>query len=76
MTSKEQTIADDKMRAEISKLIAETSKINKEIPALTAKLAAETAQLNVETNYYVLFRGIALGAALLGAGAAVSKIFL
>ena len=30
MTSEEQTIADDKMRAEIAKLIAETAKINTE----------------------------------------------
>ena len=30
MTKAEQTIADDKMRAEIAKLVAETSKINNE----------------------------------------------
>jgi hypothetical protein len=30
MTTAEQSIADDKMRAEIAKLIAETSKINTE----------------------------------------------
>ena len=30
MTAAEQTIADDKMRAEIAKLIAETAKINTE----------------------------------------------
>ena len=45
MTSDEQRLADDKMRAEISKLIAETAKINKEnqwyvaIVASTATLA-------------------------------------
>ncbi|WP_039019632.1 hypothetical protein [Halocynthiibacter namhaensis] len=56
MTKAEQSIADDKMRAEIAKLMAETSHIQ------------------VETNYYVLFRGIALGAGLLGAGAAATKL--
>ncbi len=30
MTTAEQSLADDKMRAEIAKLIAETSKINAE----------------------------------------------
>ncbi|MEM1430618.1 MAG: hypothetical protein AAGG09_14275 [Pseudomonadota bacterium] len=30
MTQAEQALADDKMRAEIAKLIAETAKINKE----------------------------------------------
>lgn len=30
MTTAEQTIADDKMRAEIAKLVAETAKINAE----------------------------------------------
>jgi len=30
MTTAEQTLADDKMRAEIAKLLAETSKINAE----------------------------------------------
>ena len=32
MTQQEQQLADDKMRAEIAKLIAETSKINQEFP--------------------------------------------
>ena len=45
MTSQEQSLADDKMRAEIAKLLAETSKINTEnqwyvaIVASTATLA-------------------------------------
>ncbi len=39
MTKQEQSIADDRMRAEIGKLIAETSKINNEnrwYPAVVA----------------------------------------
>lgn len=45
MTQDQQTIADDKVRAEIAKLVAETAKINKEnqwyvaIVASTATLA-------------------------------------
>lgn len=45
MTQQEQTLADDKVRAEIAKLVAETSKINTEnqwyvaIVASTATLA-------------------------------------
>lgn len=45
MTHQEQSLADDKMRAEIAKLIAETGKISKErdwyvaIVAATATLA-------------------------------------
>lgn len=45
MTQEQQTIADDKVRAEIAKLVAETAKINKEnqwyvaIVASTATLA-------------------------------------
>ena len=37
MTREEQALADDKMRAEIAKLISETSKLNAE----TAKLTSE-----------------------------------
>ena len=45
MTEKEQQLADDKMRAEIAKLMAETSKINREFQwypfvMLTAAVAA------------------------------------
>jgi hypothetical protein len=65
MTKEEQNIVDDKMRAEIALALDQA-----------AKTRAETAMINVETSYYVLFRGIALGAGLMAAGAAFSKLFL
>ena len=58
MTTAEQNIADDKMRAEIAKLIAETSKIN------------------AEARWYPLAIGTGLAAALLTAGATITKVFL
>lgn len=72
MTKQEQTIADDKMRAEIAKLMAETTKINSEIPAFTAKLAAETAKITSERQWYPAV--VASGATL--AIVAIVKIFL
>jgi len=61
MTKEEQKEWDLKLR----KMDAEISNLN-----------AATGQLTIETSYYVLFRGIALGAGLLGAGAAFAKVFL
>ena len=65
MTKEEQSIVDDKMRAEIALALDQA-----------AKTRAETVMINYEINYYVLFRGIALGAGLLAAGAAFAKAFL
>jgi hypothetical protein len=61
MTTNEQKEWDLKLR----KMDSEISNLN-----------AATGQLTIETSYYVLFRGIALGAGLLGAGAAFAKLFL
>ncbi len=76
MTKAEQALADDKMRAEILKLMAETAKINSELPAITAKLMAEATMLNKESAYYVLFRSMALGAAIVAATATLTKLYL
>lgn len=65
MTKEEQSIVDDKMRAEIALALDQA-----------AKARAETSMIHIETSYYVLFRGIALGAGLLAAGAAFTKAFL
>jgi len=75
MTQQEQNLADDKMRAEIAKLMAETARINEElgrkIGAETDKIFSETRAINVNT-----FLAPALAAAaLMGATAAVVKMF-
>ena len=75
MTQQEQALADDKMRAEIAKLLAETTRINAEtsdkMRAELNKLLMETKQISVNT-----FLAPALAAAaLMGATAALVKIF-
>lgn len=68
MTQAEQSIADDKMRVEISKLQVEVAKLQAEIP----KIVAEARSITVNT-----FLAPALAAAgLMGATAALVKILL
>lgn len=63
MTTAEQTISDDKMRAEIAKLIAESSKIN-----------AETSKINAEARWYPLAVATGLVGAVAGLTAIVIKV--
>lgn len=76
MTSQEQALADDKMRAEIARIAAETSKINQErnekLQAEIAKLVAETAKLNSENRWYPLIIGSTATLAIV----AIVKMFL
>ena len=65
MTSAEQALADDKMRAEIAKIIAEMFKIN-----------AETAKINAESRWYPAVLGAGFAAGLLTIGATFAKLFL
>lgn len=68
MTQVEQALADDRMRAEITKLQAEVAKLQAELP----KLLAEARSITVNT-----FLAPALAAAgLMGGTAALVKIFL
>ena len=60
MTEIEQALSDDKVRAELAKLVAETSKIN-----------AETSKINKENQWYLLIVGSTATLAI----AAVVKIF-
>ena len=71
MTQEEQALADDKMRAEIAKLIAETHQIDDKMRAEIAKLIAETRQIGVST----FLAPTLAAAALMGAGAAFVKLF-
>ena len=61
MTEAEQTLADDRVRAEIANL-----------NALTSKLAAETSKINKENQWYVAV--VASGATL--AIVAIVKLFM
>lgn len=80
MTEAEQRLSDDKMRAEIAKLVAETSRINNDnmmradnlMRAEIAKLVAETSKINNENRWYLAI--VASTATL--AVVAVVKIFL
>jgi len=67
MSPQEQSLADDKMRAEIAKLSAEVARLSAEIP----KLTAETAQVKVTT----FLAPTLAAAALMGSTAAIVKIF-
>ncbi|MEM8615733.1 MAG: hypothetical protein AAGF20_02250 [Pseudomonadota bacterium] len=64
MSEQEQALADQKMRAEIAKLIAETSSINVEM----SKMRAETMKLNTENRWYLLIVGAAFATAMLALG--------
>ena len=89
MTHEEQALADDKMRAEIAKLLAETRQMDDKVSAEITKLLAETRQINEKMGAEVLkllaetrqiglntFLAPALAAAaLMGATAAIVKIF-
>ena len=68
MTANEQKEWDLKLRKIDAEILELQSRAN--------KLVSETGMINIETSYYVLFRGIALGAGLLAAGAAFTKAFL
>ncbi|MXX89474.1 MAG: hypothetical protein F4213_14440 [Boseongicola sp. SB0677_bin_26] len=71
MTHQEQSLADDKMRAEIAKLLAETRQVDDKMRAEITKLLAETRQIGVNT-----FLAPALAAAaVMGATAALVKLF-
>jgi len=63
MTEAEQSLADDKARAEIANL-----------NALTAKLVAETAKINSESRFYPLVIGTGFAGVLLTAGVALAKV--
>ena len=74
MTAEEQALADDRMRAEIAKLIAETPKLGAEttrmahdvtkLQAETAKLIAETARISHERFWipFTIFAGVVIAA--------------
>jgi len=80
MTSQQQALADDRMRAEIAKLIAETAKINNgEIAKITAemfRINAETAKISAESRWYPAVLGAGFAAGLLTIGATFAKLFL
>ena len=86
MTEQEKALNDDRMRAEISRLVADTSKMVAEtsrvvaetsrIALENAKLRAETSKISKEARWYelVIFAGGA--SALTLAIVAVTKLFL
>lgn len=79
MTEQEKALNDDRMRAEISRLVAETSKMVAETSRIAienGKLRAETSKLSKEARWYelVIFAGGA--SALTLAIVAVTKLFL
>lgn len=71
MTHAEQQLADDKMRAEIAKLITEARQYDDKMSAEIAKLHAEARQVNVST----FLAPFLAAAGLMGATAAVVKLF-
>ena len=64
MTAAEQSIVDDKARAEIAKLISDASKLN-----------AETGKIYMESRWYPLAVGTGFAGVLLTAGIAMAKLF-
>ncbi|WP_299082992.1 hypothetical protein [uncultured Ruegeria sp.] len=64
MTAAEQALADDRMRAEIAKLISEASKLN-----------AETSRIYTESRWYPIAVGTGFAGVLLTAGVAMAKLF-
>ena len=68
MTEQEQALADDKMRAEIARLVADTSKLAAE----TSKLVAETSQFKMTA---VLAPALAGAAVVAAVGAIVKLLF-
>lgn len=75
MTQAELALSDDKMRAEIAKIFAETAKLNAEsgerLKAEIAKMNAEARQVTVNT----FLAPFLAAAGLMGATAAVVKLF-
>ncbi|MEH3103938.1 MAG: hypothetical protein PGN12_08525 [Sphingomonas phyllosphaerae] len=71
---REQLARIDKLRAETEKTLAEVSKVVAE----TAKASADTAKVSIDTrvvSYATVFQGLIAVAGLLGAGAAIAKLF-
>lgn len=68
MTEHEQALADEKMRAEIARLVADTAKLAAE----TRKLVAETGQFKMST---VLAPALAGAAVVAAVGAIVKLLF-
>ena len=64
MTAAEQSLVDDKARAEIAKLISEASKLN-----------AETYKIYKESLWYPIAVGTGFAGVLLTAGIAMAKLF-
>lgn len=67
MTTAEQSIADDKMRAEIANLNAMTARLNTEV----SKLIAETGHIKVQ----MIVAPFLAAAGVIGATAAAVKLF-
>jgi len=53
MTQADQQLADDKMRAEIAKLMAEVGHTDEKLRAEVSKLVAETRKISRETDWYI-----------------------
>ncbi|MXY34906.1 MAG: hypothetical protein F4186_05170 [Boseongicola sp. SB0676_bin_33] len=73
MTEHDQALADDKMRAEIARLVADSSKLAAE----TSKFAAETSKLVAETSQFKMSTVLApalAGAAVVAAVGAIVKL--
>lgn len=68
----EQAMDTAKIEAEVGKLIAEAGKLLAE----TGKLNAETAKLNRERYFYPVVVTATATAAVIGATAAITKLFL
>lgn len=81
MTQQEQSIADDKMRAEIANLNSLTAKLVSESLKLSiegTKLQQENAKLLAEANHLKIQSFVApvlAAAGLMGATAAITKLF-
>ncbi|MFV0383858.1 hypothetical protein [Paracoccus sp. (in: a-proteobacteria)] len=71
MTAAEQSLADDKMRAEIARIIAETTHYDARAQAEIAKMNAEARHVSVNT----FLAPFLAAAGLMGATAAIVKLF-
>ncbi len=71
MTSDEQRLADDKMRAEIAKLFAEIAALREQMSLQSNKLGAEVGQIKV----HMIVVPFLAAAGLMGATAAVVTLF-
>ncbi|MEM1376310.1 MAG: hypothetical protein AAGG69_02870 [Pseudomonadota bacterium] len=71
MTQQEQALVDDKMRAEIAKLLADTRYVDDRSQAEIAKFHAEATQLKMSA----FLAPFLAAAGLMGATAALVKLF-